>query len=138
MSSPLVFSGPVAAALTRYFPCGLRLRGPSGPARTPTVVDIAADLDSSARRRLSQEQVVLKDVALEPGPGSGDWTLRCADGEWTLHAARVFIHQDLTAPFVELVPPRPAPLGKRLFWRAVLWLMSHPGGRDWLLRRYGR
>ena len=136
MSSLLTFSGPVACTLSRDFPCNLRLQGLLGSMRTPVTVDVAATLDAIALRRLAQDGGSLKDVALEPIAGSGDWLLRSGEGEWVLHAARVFVHQDLGETFKAAIPPQRVPLGKRMFWGAVLLLMRGARSRRWLLRRY--
>jgi hypothetical protein len=46
-------------------------------------------------------------------------------------------HQDVRAAVFAVVPQREAPLGKRVFWRLVLWLARYPAGMA-LLRRFAR
>lgn len=46
-------------------------------------------------------------------------------------------HQDVRAAVFAVVPQRAAPLGKRVFWRLVLWLARYPAGLS-LLRRFAR
>jgi len=46
-------------------------------------------------------------------------------------------HQDVRAAVFAVVPQRRATIGKRLFWRLVLWLARYPAGLR-LLRRLGR
>jgi hypothetical protein len=46
-------------------------------------------------------------------------------------------HQDVRAAVFEVVPQPRATLGKRAFWRLVLWLASFPAGLR-LLRRFAR
>jgi hypothetical protein len=54
--------------------------------------------------------------------------------EVTLRVAGVFVHRDVTRAFEGSVPPRRAPLGKRLFWSLVLALAGTSIGRRLLLR----
>lgn len=46
-------------------------------------------------------------------------------------------HEDVRAAVFAVVPQRRASLGKRLFWRLVLWLAGFPAGLR-LLRRFAR
>jgi hypothetical protein len=46
-------------------------------------------------------------------------------------------HQDVRAEVFAVVPQRRAPVGKRAFWRLILWLASFPAGLR-LLRRFAR
>lgn len=46
-------------------------------------------------------------------------------------------HEDVRAAVFAVVPQRRAPLARRVFWRLVLWLASHPAGLR-LLRRIAR
>lgn len=46
-------------------------------------------------------------------------------------------HQDVRAAVFAVVPPRRASVGKRVFWRLVLWLAGFPAGLR-LLRRFAR
>jgi hypothetical protein len=46
-------------------------------------------------------------------------------------------HEDVRAAVFAVVPQRRASLGKRAFWRLVLWLARHPAGMR-LLRRFAR
>lgn len=43
-------------------------------------------------------------------------------------------HRDVREQVFAVVPQRRAPLGKRMFWRLVLWLAGLPGGMR-LLRK---
>jgi hypothetical protein len=61
--------------------------------------------------------------------------LSSANGEWLLSATGAHLHRDVTKVFYRAVPPRPAPLGKRVFWRIVLTLAATPIGRALLARR---
>ena len=46
-------------------------------------------------------------------------------------------HQDVRAAVFAVVPQSRATLGKRAFWRLVLWLASFPAGLR-LLQRFAR
>jgi hypothetical protein len=46
-------------------------------------------------------------------------------------------HQDVRATVFAAVPQARAPLGKRVFWRLVLWLARYDAGLR-LLRRFAR
>jgi hypothetical protein len=47
------------------------------------------------------------------------------------------IHEDVGPAVMAVIPPRPVPVLKRIFWRLVLWLLKSPSGRAWIARRYG-
>lgn len=49
-------------------------------------------------------------------------------GEWTVAAAAAHVHRDVAAPFYRAIPPRRAPLAKRVFWRIVLILAGSRTG----------
>jgi hypothetical protein len=46
-------------------------------------------------------------------------------------------HEDVRAAVFAVVPQRQASVGKRVFWRLVLWLARYPAGLA-LLRRFAR
>lgn len=46
-------------------------------------------------------------------------------------------HEDVGTAIQVVIPPRPVPFGKRLFWRLVLWALQTSVGRTWIARRYG-
>jgi hypothetical protein len=46
-------------------------------------------------------------------------------------------HQSLEEQFRSVLPPRPVPLSKRLFWRALLALLAFAPTRALLLRLRG-
>jgi len=47
------------------------------------------------------------------------------------------VHEDVATAVLEVIPPRRVPLGKRIFWRLILWVMKSSAGRKWIARRYG-
>ncbi len=48
--------------------------------------------------------------------------------QWVIHARALYVHRDVHTAFFRALPPRPVPLGKRLFWRAVLALARRRSG----------
>lgn len=57
------------------------------------------------------------------------YRITSASGDLTLAATSLHIHRDIGKAFYRAVPPRPVPLGKRLFWRLVLWLAGSRTGK---------
>lgn len=56
------------------------------------------------------------------------YRIESAARHWRVHARALYVHRDVSAEFFRAVPPRPVPLGKRLFWRVVLGLARRRGG----------
>jgi len=50
-----------------------------------------------------------------------------------VEATSLHVHHDIGRAFYQAVPPRPAPLKKRLFWRVVLALAGTRAGKRLLL-----
>lgn len=67
--------------------------------------------------------------------GAQSYHVITPNAQWTLDARSMHLHRDVAAGFYEAVPPRGAPLWKRLFWRVVLWLAATSVGRVLLARR---
>jgi hypothetical protein len=61
------------------------------------------------------------------------YRINSGSGYWTVSATAVHAHRDVSGAFYRAIPPRPAPLGKRLFWRAVLALAGTRAGKRLLL-----
>jgi len=74
----------------------------------------------------------LEDVTVEQ-VADRRYRISSGDQSWTLDAV-AHLHRDVAAVFYRVLPPRPVPWQKRLFWRVVLSLAAHPAGR-WLLQR---
>ena len=49
-------------------------------------------------------------------------------------SSRVPGHVSLEALFARVIPPRPVPLRKRIFWRVLLGLLAFPPTRALVLR----
>lgn len=77
---------------------------------------------------------VLDDVRVH-SQGRQRYRISSSRGAWDISATGLHLHRDVTAEFYKAVPPRVAPLRKRLFWRAVLALAATPLGRRLLARR---
>jgi len=106
-SAPVVAAGPAA-----------------GRARTGAT-DAGAAVAPWLPPRLTRATVVPRD----------GWVIHAEQGHFDLGAVRLFVHEDVSAQAALAVPPRPVPLGKRLFWRAVFALLATRAGRRWLERR---
>jgi hypothetical protein len=101
------------------------------------VVAAGAAVPPSLPSRLTRATVAptahaAADAAGEP---RRNWMIQAEQGRFDLGAARLFFHEDVSALAAAAVPPRPVPLGKRLFWRAVFALLATRAGRRWLERR---
>jgi hypothetical protein len=75
-------------------------------------------------------------VVEETTPGM--FRIAAAAGEWMLPATAVHVHRDVGVPFYRAIPPRPVPLGKRVFWRLVLILAGSRTGLALLRSLRGR
>jgi hypothetical protein len=53
--------------------------------------------------------------------------------EWIVEATAVHIHREMAASFYRAIPPRRAPLSKRLFWHLVLAMAANSWGKRVLL-----
>ena len=63
------------------------------------------------------------------------WRLDGTQGRFVIDGARLFVHEDLAERAAAVIPPRPVPPARRLFWRVVFLLLATPFGRRWLERR---
>lgn len=59
----------------------------------------------------------------------GRYRIASGSGDLLIEAAAVHLHRDIGRVFYRAVAPRPAPLGKRLFWRLVLSLAGSRAGK---------
>ncbi|HEY6517109.1 MAG TPA: hypothetical protein VIY50_13275 [Steroidobacteraceae bacterium] len=69
--------------------------------------------------------------------GTHHYRIGSPSRDFVVEASSVHVHRDIGKAFYRAVPPRPVPLGKRVFWRVVLWLAGTPTGKRLLtfLRR---
>ena len=63
----------------------------------------------------------------------GTYRIACEGGEWLVSATAVHLHREIATAFYRVVPPRPAPWRRRIFFRMVLGLAGNPAGRRLLL-----
>ena len=61
------------------------------------------------------------------------YRITSAARDWIVEATSLHVHRDIGNAFYRAVPPRPAPLKKRLFWRVVLALAATGAGKRLLL-----
>ncbi len=74
----------------------------------------------------------LEDATVEQ-LDANTYRIACASREWLVTASAVHLHREVSTAFYRVVVPRTPPWSKRLFWRIVLGLASHPTGRRLLL-----
>jgi hypothetical protein len=124
------FAGPVQCDVRAAG--RLRLRG-ALDARGSELVIVDIDLAGE----LHELPLTLHDAALHRESDSSDtWRLRAGERHWDLSGSRVHVHHDLSARARTLITPRAVPLGKRLFWTALLTVLRFEAGRRWVQRRY--
>ena len=61
------------------------------------------------------------------------YRIACGSRDWIVAATAVHVHRDIGEAFYRAIPPRRAPLSKRLFWRIVLGLAGTAAGKRLLL-----
>lgn len=61
------------------------------------------------------------------------YVIRSGGQEWFVPATTVHLHREIGTVFYQAIPPRPVPIGKRIFWRVVLGLIARPWGKRLLL-----
>jgi hypothetical protein len=88
----------------------------------PTAADLPGCLTDAAVLALDEER-----YRITSGPSN-----------WIVAARSVHVHRDIGNAFYRAVPPRPAPLTKRLFWRVVLALAGTRAGKRLLLALRGK
>ncbi len=114
-------------------PGSLRLRGRDADGRCLLLDLYGAAALPPGTSRLTDVVVAGVDVA-----NGATWSLQSRQGRFELGAARLFVHEDVTALATAAVPPRAVPLSKRLFWRLVFALLGTRAGRRWLEQRAAR
>jgi hypothetical protein len=62
----------------------------------------------------------------------------CSSRRCDIEATSAHVHRDVGHAFYRALPPRPAPLKKRLFWRVVLALAGTRAGKRLLLSLRGK
>lgn len=68
----------------------------------------------------------------------GHYRITSGSRDWVVGTTSFHVHRDIGAAFYRAIPPRIAPLQKRLFWRIVLALAGTGAGKRLLLSLRGR
>ncbi|HEY4749996.1 MAG TPA: hypothetical protein VIH60_06380 [Steroidobacteraceae bacterium] len=113
------FRGAVTCSVARDV-LGLTLRGDTAQAPgepTALAFSAAAPADFPAQ---------LTDALVERLEG-GEYRIRSGGREWLI-SAPVHLHREIAARFYRAIPPRPAPLARRVFFRIALALAASRGG----------
>ncbi len=126
-----VFDGAVACARETGASPGVTLRGVSAGEPPEGLIVSLVGADGG------QLPAVLEGARVVAVDESG-YRIESPPQQWLLRARTVSVHRDARAEFFRAVPPRPAPLGKRLFWRAVLRLARSRAGLRLLAALRGR
>ncbi len=95
--------------------------------------DLIVDLQGDALPRNLPSHLTGAELLRE---ASETWSLVSGAQRWDLGNVRMFVHRDLSLQALHLIPPRRVPLGKRLFWSALLTVLRTEAGRRWVQRRY--
>lgn len=101
--------------------CTLTLRGMTveSPGEETTLIFSAASPSDCPE--------TLEEAVVERLEGA-QYRIRSGTRAWPIEAEAVHLHREIAGAFYRAIPPRPAPLSKRLFWRLVLALAaSRPG-----------
>lgn len=121
MSEAVASFRGTARAERGALPLGLSLTGEgAGPAGARITVSFSGTAPSDLPQ-------VLADARVE-SLGASEYRIVTAAGEWRLAARAVHVHREIAPAFYAAIPPRPVPLGKRIFWRLVLALAGSPWG----------
>jgi hypothetical protein len=120
------FSGQVSCDREPRGPIELTLTGPAAdrPEEMLTVA-FAGPAPPDLPDMLSDPMVMADE--------DGHYRISHTPDDWRVEARAVFLYRDVGAAFYRAIPPRAAPLGKRLFWNLVLLLAAGGAGRRLLL-----
>jgi hypothetical protein len=107
------FRGAVRCAREPHGPLGLTLTGrtaehPGEEARLAFAGTAPADLPER-----------LEDAVVERG-GPGEYRIASATRSWQVAARSVHLHREVADGFYRAIPPRPAPLVRRMLFRVML------------------
>ena len=115
------FSGAVTCARSPRGPLGLTLTGrtadpPGGEIEVAFAGAAPADLPGQ-----------LGDAVVERA-GPGAYRIVSAARAWTVAARSVHVHREVAAAFYGAIPPRPAPLARRVLYGVMLTLARGRAG----------
>src|SRR5579871_3889058 len=110
--APLVFAGAVRVE-----------RGPSPFSVTLAGRTAAGEFTCALTGTLASAAppAQLTDARLSAA-APGCYEIAAREGRWEIQGARLSVTRAVGAEFYRALPPRPVPLPKRVFWRAVLAL----------------
>jgi len=121
MPEPLLaFRGPVSCRRTQGTP-QLSL---TGRAAEPRGEEVTLAFSTAEPPDFSE---TLADAIVE-NCGGERYRVRSGAREWHIAARAVHLHFAIAPEFYRAIPPRPAPWGKRAFWRIVLALAGSRAG----------
>ncbi|HEY2274561.1 MAG TPA: hypothetical protein VGH61_03580 [Steroidobacteraceae bacterium] len=113
------FTGAVICTRTPDGPLGLTLTG-----RTDRPGEVRLDFAGAAPADLPGH---LEDAVIERA-GPGRYRIASGTRSWTVAARSVYLHRDVAPDFYRAIPPRPAPLPRRLLFGAMLALARSRAG----------
>ena len=115
------FSGAVRCARSSHGPLGLTLTGRAADAAGEEIeVAFAGAAPADLPERLEDAVIVRA--------GRGEYRIASAARVWTLAARSVHVHREVAAAFYRAIPPRPAPLGRRLLYGLMIALARSRAG----------
>ena len=114
------FSGAVTCAWSSHGPLELTLTGRAAdpPGEEMRVAFAGASADLPER---------LDDVVIERC-GPNEYLIASAALAWTIGARSVHVHREVAAAFYRAIPPRPAPLARRMLYGVMLALARSRAG----------
>lgn len=107
------FRGTVTCLGTSPGPLGLTLRGRTAD-HPGELVELA--FAGAAPADLPER---LEDAVVERA-GPGEYRIASAARAWTVAARSVHLHREVARDFYRAIPPRPAPLARRMLFGAML------------------
>ena len=127
-TSVVAFRGRVECRRAPQGPLGLTLTGFAADAPDEALhVSFTGNAPTGLPATLGNVRVEQLGPAL--------FVIDATEGRWEVEATAMHVHHDVGAAFFRAVPPRRAPLRKRIFWRAVLAAAGNPLVRRLFLAR---
>ena len=115
------FSGTVTCGRSSRGPLGLTL---TGRAADPPGDRVQVAFAGAAPADLPER---LEDAVIGRG-GPGEYRIASAARAWTIAARSVHVHREIADAFYRAIPPRPAPLGRRVLYGVMLRLAGSRAG----------
>ena len=115
------FRGTVTCLRTPQGPLGLTLTGRAADAAGE---EIQVAFAGAAPADLPER---LEDAVIERG-APGEYRIASGARAWTVAARSVHLHREIAAAFYRAIPPRPAPLARRVLYGVMLELARSRAG----------